>query len=117
MSVAVHLPWPDPLLWPNGSEGNRHASGRAKRNAKQWAYNATLEALKGGVFAFTPPLAVKVTIYPKRFGVLPDADNCVAALKHSFDGIALGIKCNDRDFAAPTVEFGAREGRVEVTLG
>lgn len=113
--MIVALPFPHKLLWPNGSEGNRHARGREKTKAKQWGWTA----VKGShcMEALSAPIPVALTIYPKRFGSVPDADNCVAAIKHYLDGIAQALGVNDRDFAAPTVTFGPREDRIEITIG
>lgn len=117
--MKIELPWPDPLLWPNGSRGNTYAVSRLKKAYKHAAEWATIDARqKHGVPAFEGEIPVKLIVYAKPKGPLPDKDNCVSAVKVGLDAIAKQIGVNDRRFAAPIVEFAEpRTGRVEVQLG
>lgn len=112
--MIVSLPWPAKELWPN-SRAHYMAKARETAKAKADAYWTTKGLAMPANLA--PPIPVHLTVYPQSKGPLPDADNCVAAAKALLDGIAAGLSINDRDFAAPTVAFGPREGRVEITLG
>ena len=113
----INIPFPDKLLWPNGPRGNVHAVKSAKDKAKNWATIAAMEAGARRFVAENTPIPVRLIVYPKPSGPLPDRDNCVAAVKHSLDSIATVMGVNDRDFAAPTVEFGPRQSRIEVVIG
>lgn len=117
--MIVQLPWPDKLLWPNGSRGNMHQVSRLKKSYRHAAEWATIEARqRHGLPAFGEgEIPVKLVVYAKPKGVLPDKDNCVAAVKVALDGIAAQVGVNDRRFAAPVVEFAPeRTGRIEVIL-
>ena len=113
--MIVSLHFPHKLLWPNGSVGNRHAKAREAAKHKQWAWTAAKGA-HGAPEASEGQRAIKLIVYPKAKGAAPDRDNCIAASKHYLDGIAQALGVNDRSFAAPTVEFGPREGRFEFVL-
>lgn len=120
--LRVDLPWPDKILWPNGSEGNRHAKARHAKNNRKWGYGAALFAMQQqGKFddiGNTDAIPIKLIIHAKPSGPLPDADNAVAAAKHLLDGIADALKVNDRRFASPVVEFASpRDGRFVVEIG
>lgn len=116
--MKIDLPWPHKLLWPNGSVGNRHAKAREVKKHRSWAFLATLEAVGGERPVLPLPLPITLHVHAKRFGTLPDADNCVAALKSSLDGIADALKVNDRAFASPVVKYAPeRDGRFVVELG
>jgi crossover junction endodeoxyribonuclease RusA len=118
--LRIDLPWPDKVLWPNGSEGNRHVRVRHAKNNRKWGYGAALFAIqqRGGAPEFAERIPVKLIIHAKPKGPLPDKDNCVAAAKHLLDGIADALVVNDRRFTSPVVEFAApRDGRFVVELG
>lgn len=112
MIVALSFPHKD--LWPNG-RAHRHAEARHKAKAKEEAFWAT-KALPTPTLP-PAPIPVALTVYPKRFGPPPDRDNASAAIKAHLDGIAQALGVNDRDFAAPTVTFGPRESRIEISIG
>jgi hypothetical protein len=117
--MIVNLPWPNKLLWPNGSEGSRAAKAAAKSKARNDASWLTIQARKKhGIPEYGEgPIPVKLIVYAKPKGPLPDRDNCIAAVKVQLDAIAEQIGVNDRRFAAPVVEFGMpRTGRMEVIL-
>ncbi len=112
--MILSLPFPHKHLWPNG-RAHHMAKAREFAKHKGWAMAETWKHPRPA--GLTAPIAVHLTIYPKSKGPLPDADNCVGANKAFLDGISAALKINDRDFAAPTVSFGPREGRVEITIG
>lgn len=113
--MMIDLPFPHKLLWPNGSVGNRHAKNRETKKHREWAHIATLEAL-GGAPGFVPT-SITIHVHAKAYGRLPDKDNCIAAAKSSFDGIADALKVNDRDFPEPKVIFSEiRDGRFEIEV-
>jgi len=118
--LRIELPWPDKILWPNGSEGNRHAKARHAKNNRKWGYGAALFAMKqqGKFYSVAQRIPVKLIVHAKAKGPLPDKDNCVSAAKHLLDGISDAIGVNDRRFASPVVEFASpRDGRFVVELG
>ena len=118
--MIITLPWPDKILWPNGSRGNKHQVSRLKKAFRHAAEWATIEA-RGKQGAFThdgAEVPVKLVVFAKPVGPLPDKDNCSAVVKHALDGIAAQIGVNDKHFAAPVVEFAAeRTSKIEVHLG
>lgn len=114
--MRLDLPYPHKLLWPNGSRGNHRAVAGEKRKHKDWATQTMLgkpaPALTAGL------LPIRLIVHPKPVGPLPDRDNCVAALKVYLDAISKRIGVNDKNFAAPTVEFAAeRTGRFVIEVG
>lgn len=114
--MIIDLPYPHKALWPNG-RAHFMAKGREVKKHRDWAHVATLAAMGGNRFAFTPPLAINIEVRGRSRGALPDADNCVAASKVYLDGIADALKVNDRYFAAPTITYGPRTSRFIITVG
>ena len=55
---------------------------------------------------------------PQGGGTPPDQQNVIAALKAHFDGFADALNVNDRQFNAPTLEFGERKpnGKIMVRV-
>lgn len=118
--MRVVLPWPDKLLWPNGSEGNRFAKTAARKAARHAASWAAIEARQRyGLPQFGEgKIPVKLLVYAKPKGPLPDEDNCTASIKVQLDAIAEQIGVNDRRFLSPVVEFCApRDGHMEIEIG
>lgn len=114
-TLTVSLPLPAKILWPNGRTRNFRWKAWETAKHKGWAMTATQEEPRPDGLA--APIPVHLTIYPKAKGPLPDADNCIGACKAYLDGIAAALKINDRDLAAPTVAFGPRQSRIEITVG
>lgn len=120
--MKIDLPWPAPVLWPNGPRPRNHghmASVTAKH--RQWAHWATLDALPPyylpGAWA-GGDIPVTIVVHAKAKGPLPDRDNCIAACKAMLDGVADGLGVNDRLFGTPRVEFSpVRDGRIVLILG
>ncbi len=117
--MIVRIPWPHKLLWPNGSMGTpKSRAGRAKMAKHDASYAAIEARQKYGLPTFDGEIPIKLLVYAKPKGPLPDKDNCIAAVKHSLDAIAAQIGVNDRRFAAPLVEFvKPRIGVIEIVIG
>ena len=118
--MIVEIPWPHKLLWPNGSAGNRYSVSGAKKKARDDASWATIKARRQCTkFVHDgAEIPIKLIVHAKPKGPLPDKDNCVAACKVQLDAIAAEIGVNDRNFAAPVVEFAMpRDGRFFVVVG
>jgi hypothetical protein len=61
---------------------------------------------------------LRLIVHARQYGPLPDADNCIAAMKAYQDGIADALGINDRHFSAPTVSFSDRRtGRFVIEVG
>lgn len=90
------------------------AKGREVKKHRGWAKLATLaDSTRPGRVG-----EIVVTVYPKRFGPLPDKDNAAAALKAYQDGIADAYGVDDRTFPQPRIQFGERckEGKFVIAL-
>lgn len=116
--MKIDLPWPAPILWPNGprprNEGHKASVTRKHRD---WAHIATLEVAPKCFHHNGAKIPVTLEVHAKPKGPLPDEDNCIAAAKAMLDGIADALKVNDRDFAAPRVVFSPeRDGRFVVEI-
>lgn len=115
MTGQVTLPWPPRVLSPNG-RGHWRAKHQATKLAKEFAFYATKEA-RIGICAGDVPVLVSLVFHPKT-ATKPDADNCVASMKASLDGIALALGIDDRAFrlAAPVIAEPVKGGKVVVTI-
>jgi hypothetical protein len=100
--MRLSLPYPHKALWPNGRP-HWGAKSRETKKHRQWAYIAAkadeLPAIGDG------QIPIKIVVYGKSRGPLPDEDNSSAAAKAYLDGIAEAIGVNDRHFSAPVIEF------------
>jgi len=111
----IVLPFPAPVLWPNGRTLNHKFKAAAFKKARE---QAAWAAKAANVRVGNSPIPVHLIIKPKAKGPAPDADNCVSACKAYLDGIAAAIGINDRHFAAPTVEIdGERSGQFVICIG
>jgi len=118
--MKITLPWPNKLLWPNGSAGNRWSVSDAKKAAKNDASWAAIEARQkqGLPDLGDGEIPIRLIVHAKPRGPLPDKDNCVAAVKVQIDAISREIGVNDRRFSAPVVEFATpRNGTIVVVVG
>lgn len=114
--MRLDLPFPNKLLWPNGSRGSIKAVAGQKKRHKEWALWAAKAADKPQLGEGLVP--IRLIVHAKPYGPLPDRDNCVSALKVYQDAIASVIGVNDRDFAVPTVEFSPfRTSRFVIEVG
>ena len=115
--MIIDLPFPHRILWPNGRTLNRGWMATETKKHREWAKLATLEVMPKCFQHNGEPIPVTLHVYAKPRGPLPDRDNCIAAMKSSFDGIADALGVNDRLFLSPTVVFSEpREGRMVVEL-
>ena len=118
--MRIILPWPDPRLSPNARKHFR-AVAPIKAKAREDAFIATLAAapymVRQAIAAGDGRIELQLWFYApdKRHR---DDDNMIASFKAARDGIADGLKVNDRRFRA-TYHFGDPEkpGRVEVVIG
>jgi crossover junction endodeoxyribonuclease RusA len=115
--VIVDLPYPVKALWPNGRV-HWGAKSTATRKHRQWACAAMQEAIGIGYKHNGDPVYLRLTLCGKSRGPLPDADNCLAASKAYFDGMADALKVNDSLFIHAPVIYGPRSNRflIEVVL-
>lgn len=115
MGGVIKLPYPHKALWPNG-RAHHFAKAREVKKHREWARLATLaEKIR---VPSEGSIKVYATFRPKPSGPLPDADNAIASLKPSFDGIAEALGINDQRFIPQPVSFGPRikGGSVSIRL-
>lgn len=118
--IEIHLPFPPEHCWPNKRSRNYHVNSTAEAKAKLWGAIAARQA-KPQLWAWLSDdkIPLHLVVHPMPRGPAPDEDNIVAALKHSFDGIAAVLGVDDRQFKVPTLEFAKRVpgGAVKVRVG
>lgn len=113
--MRIVIGYPAKELWPNGRP-HHMAEARARKKARTEAAWLALSASKPVLG--DGPIPVRLIVHAKQYGPLPDRDNCSAAIKSHLDGIADAIGINDRNFAAPTVEFAPdRSGKFVIEIG
>ena len=114
--TTIELPWPPRTLSPNGRPHWRTLR-KAQKVAKDYAFWATKEAAVG-ICAGDAPILISLVFHPKT-AMRPDADNAVASMKASLDGIAAALGVNDRSFrlAEPIIAEPVKGGKVLVTIG
>jgi len=112
-SCKIELDWFNPVLNPNKKTQLNPKTGR--RKAIHWSVRArakkiqradtTWLALAAGKPSERDIYELNVMFYPpcKRGR---DIDNCMAALKSAFDGIADAWGVNDKNFRYPNPDFG-----------
>lgn len=112
--MKIILPYPSPNLSPNARVhwAKKAKSAKLAREAGRMATLAARPSDYGGEY----PIAMRIIAYPpdKR---RRDADNLLASLKSSLDGIADALKVDDSRFA-PVFNFAEPDGdpRVEVLI-
>lgn len=115
--LTIELSWPAPELSPNARVHHmaKHRFAKAAKIEAGWATKIS----RPFDWAHDGPLAVHITAYPPEGWRTGDNDNLIARLKSHFDGIAAVLGVNDRQFAAPTVQWADRteRGKVTVTIG
>jgi crossover junction endodeoxyribonuclease RusA len=116
MAGTITLPWPAKALSPNARVHWR-AKYDAGKLAHRCAFYTTKEA-KIGAPAGDVPILISLVFHPKTKN-RPDADNAIASMKASLDGIAAALGVNDRAFRLAAPEFGepVKGGKVVVTIG
>lgn len=113
--MRVSLPYPHKALWPNG-RAHWATKHRETQKHKAWAWGEAMAAKSPTVG--DGPIPVRLTVYPKKYGPLPDRDNCIAAMKAYQDGIAQALGIDDKHFAEPVLTFGTpRDGRFVIEVG
>lgn len=115
--MIIQLPYPHKALWPNGrAHWGTKASETKKHRA--WAVMATNAARRGFTPVFTDgPIPVRLIVSCKSRGVEPDRDNCLAAAKAYFDGIAQELGINDSRFVHHPVHFSGRNSSFTIEVG
>lgn len=104
--IELILGYPAKELMPNRKNGKHWASTvKAKDNARDYAYYATLAALRTNDVPMgdTLPLLIKFVQSDRR---KRDLDNLLAASKASVDGVAKALKVDDRVFEPITIMRG-----------
>ena len=97
ITLEVILPYPAPCLNPNSTVGWRKKY-KAKKQAKETAYVTTLAALDGGAFnANGGRVNVDLTFHPPDHRDR-DEDNALGSMKSALDGIAQGLRVDDKRF-------------------
>ena len=118
MKTVLVLPFPDPVLMPNESQGKHWAVTRPARNkAKSAAFYLTTQA---GWQGRDVSGCLKITFYcPDRRK--RDLDNLVHAMKPALDGVAQAIGMDDSNFkpqlSDSLVADSKAEARVELEFG
>lgn len=112
--IALSLPWPAKILWPNG-RGHWAAKAAATKIARTAAWALTLEAI-GRHKPTWQRVKLSWTFHPKTANRVDD-DNAAASAKAYRDGIAQALGIDDQNFTA-TYEIGSpiKGGLVRVTL-
>jgi len=109
----IQLPWFPNELRPN-ARPHFMAKSKATKKAREWAFMATKAAQ-----IFPPrdgPIRLIVGYYPKTRNAL-DMDNCIAASKAYFDGIAQALGVNDSRFViSPHIAEPVKGGRIIVEV-
>lgn len=118
--LSITLPWPSPKLMPNRKNGRHWSVTQAqKEQARADGYHAALDALGRNDLRTGERLPVKITFAaPDRRG--RDIDNLLSSLKHSLDGIAIGIGINDKHFRPLSIDVlldADKKGFVLVEIG
>jgi hypothetical protein len=112
--TALEFPYPPRQLFPNFKRSNHwSAYSRHAKNARMLGWGLTKEAMgpswKEWCGHDKIPLRIQVAP-PMRGGPVPDEDNMLGALKHYLDGMADGLKINDKRFKHGEIEWLAKKG-------
>jgi hypothetical protein len=101
-TVVVVLPIPDSGIGPNGRDLWYTKAGKVKDH-RAWGSIATTEAMQPEGPRMWP--AARLDIEWRWCGSEPDADGCVARIKHYIDGAQdAGLVTNDRHVSIGSVE-------------
>lgn len=101
-TYSIKLPWPTPGLFPN-KKLNRWDKAQEKKKQRSDSFYLTKHQIKLYTWA-GGRVPLSIMFYPPHSGY--DLDNCLAALKSAIDGMADGMKVNDRMFRPITIDFG-----------
>ena len=111
----IQLPFPAPILWPNG-RGHHMARHKATKRHREWAMLATLADRTRPAVGPGDRVQLVITVYPKTRHRIDD-DNARAAMKAYQDGIADALKVNDTRFAPHRLTFGEPVKGGKVVIG
>lgn len=105
MKRTLTLPYPDKSLNPNRKSGRHWATTKAaKDSAFEAAYHMARIAYASVTVPHEPtPLVITFVRKDKRY---VDLDNLLSACKSMLDGLAQGMKINDKYFEPITVKRG-----------
>lgn len=111
--LLVELSWPAKELSPNARVHHmvKHRYAKAAKIESGWATRIAKPMNFGG-----DRFDVHIRAYPPEAWRTGDADNLIAQCKNFIDGIASALGVNDRQFNAPTVEFGDRTQRGKIVI-
>lgn len=120
--LTITLPWPDSKLAPNRSKGlHWSATSGLRAKAFEAAYMLTHQAVNqysGEWYSLTGDVPITLTFNPpdkrKR-----DADNLLASIKNSLDGVATALTIDDSRFTPITLKRGepVKGGAVILEVG
>jgi len=117
-TIRIELAYPPPQLSPN-RRYHHMERWRFQKAARDTAYWLTRAALGHDRFEHDGgDIPVRVTFNPIKGKARPDDDNALASMKHSLDGIALGLGVDDKHFR-PSIEWAepVPGGKVVVEIG
>lgn len=111
--ITLRFPWFDKVLNPNDRS---HWAIKAKARKKQ-RRDAWVVAMAGKKPPVQDVYNLEVIFYPPDKHVR-DRDNCLAACKGLFDGIASAWFVDDRTFKYPNPDFGdvVKNGEIVVRI-
>lgn len=104
--LEIILPYPSKELMPNRKNGKHWgATVKAKDDARDYAYYATLAALRTNDVPVgdTLPLIINFIASDKR---KRDLDNLLSSAKGQIDGVARALKIDDSRFEPITIARG-----------
>jgi crossover junction endodeoxyribonuclease RusA len=111
--MKLEFPWFDKILNPN-EKAHWAKKAQARREQKKTAY---FIAKEGGEIEEQDKYLLQIIFHPpdKRGR---DLDNCMAAIKGVFDGLAIAWRVNDKDFRFDGVDFGdvVENGKIIIEL-
>ena len=113
MTYELELPWFNKNLNPN-EKASKMAIYRHRKKQKNDAFWIAKQA---GTPSVRDTYQLQVLFCPP-ISRHRDIDNCMAACKGMFDGIALAWGVNDKDFRFPNPDFGdvIKHGKVLITI-
>ena len=92
---VVVLPWPDPVLWPNRSNGNHWSVRQSAKSAAKLIARSNSTGANIGDTSIDHAVTIIVEPPDKR---RRDVDGVLSALKPSLDGIAHALDIDDCHF-------------------
>ncbi len=111
--IEIFLPWFDSRLRPNEKV---HYKVKAML-VKRYRWKSYLLSKKHKGLAPDGHMGLKIIFYPPTDN--SDLDGCISAIKSGLDGVADGLKVNDRNFRPLFSDFGEPDKenpRVEISI-